>query len=114
VRWQLQIIYHLLNGTRRFGELQRLIPDASRQMLTLQLRELEQLGMLHREAYDQVPPKVEYSLTELGCSFEPVLRQFLAWGEEHQEQLGVEWSNLLLRPFLPAPQGALDPAQVFL
>src|SRR5258708_39171739 len=80
-RLKLQIWYHLLNGTRRFGELQRLIPDASRQMLTLQLRDLEQMGMLHREAYAQVPPKVEYSLTDLGRSFEPFLRQFNALGE---------------------------------
>jgi DNA-binding HxlR family transcriptional regulator len=81
-RLKLQICYHLLSGTRRFGELQRLIPEASRQMLTLQLRELEQMGMLHRQVYAQMPPKVEYSLTELGWSSEPVLRQFNAWGEQ--------------------------------
>lgn len=80
-RLKLQIAYHLLSGPKRFGELQRLIPDASRQMLTLQLRDLEQLGLLHREVYAQVPPKVEYSLTELGRASEPVLRQFNAWGE---------------------------------
>jgi DNA-binding HxlR family transcriptional regulator len=81
-RLKLQIWYHLLSGTKRFGELQRLIPDASRQMLTLQLRELEQMGILHREAYAQVPPKVEYSLTEQARSFELQLRQFNAWGEQ--------------------------------
>jgi DNA-binding HxlR family transcriptional regulator len=78
---KLQIWYHLFSGTKRFGELQRLIPEASRQMLTLQLRDLEQMGMLHRQAYAQVPPKVEYSLTEQGRSFEPALRQFTAWSE---------------------------------
>ena len=81
-RLKLQICYYLLSGTRRFGELQRLMPDASRQMLTLQLRDLEQMGMLHRQVYEQVPPKVEYSLTELGRSFEPTLRQFNALGEQ--------------------------------
>jgi DNA-binding HxlR family transcriptional regulator len=81
-RLKLQIWYHLLSGTKRFGELQRLIPDASRQMLTLQLRELEQMGILYRQVYAQVPPKVEYSLTEQGRSFEPQLRQFNAWGEQ--------------------------------
>ena len=81
-RLKLQIWYHLFDGTRRFGELQRLIPDASRQMLTLQLRELEQMGVLHRQAYEQMPPKVEYSLTELGRSFEPTIRQFNAFGEQ--------------------------------
>ena len=81
-RLKLQICYYLLDGTRRFGELQRLIPEASRQMLTLQLRELEQLGRLHRQVYAQVPPKVVYSLTELGRNYEPMLRQINAWGEQ--------------------------------
>ncbi len=89
-RWKLQIGYHLLSGTKRFGELQRLIPEASRQMLTMQLRELEQMGMVHRQAYAQVPPKVEYSLTELGRSFEPVLCQMYAWWEWYCEQTGME------------------------
>src|SRR5258707_80965 len=81
-RLKLQIAYHLLNGTKRFGELQRLIPAASRQMLTLQLRDLEQMGLLHRQAYEQMPPKVEYSLTEQGRSFEPALRLMNVWGEQ--------------------------------
>lgn len=81
-RLKLQISYHLLNGPKRFGELQRLIPEASRQMLTLQLRELERTGMLHRQVYAQMPPKVEYSLTEQGRSSEPMLRQFNEWGEQ--------------------------------
>src|SRR6266699_2055768 len=81
-RLKLQISYHLLSGTKRFGELQRLIPEASRQMLTMQLRELEKMGMLHRQVYAQMPPKVEYSLTEQGWSSEPVLRQINAWGEQ--------------------------------
>ena len=81
-RLKLRILFHLLGGTRRFGELQRLIPDASRQMLTLQLRELEQMGALQRQVYAQVPPKVEYSLTEPGRRFEPALRQMNAWGEQ--------------------------------
>jgi DNA-binding HxlR family transcriptional regulator len=81
-RLKLQICYHLLSGTRRFGELQRLIPEASRQMLTMQLRELEQMGMLHRQVYAQMPPKVEYSLTEQGWSSEPILRQVNAWAEQ--------------------------------
>ena len=81
-RLKLRIGYHLLSGTKRFGELQRLIPDASRQMLTIQLRELEQMGILHRRVYAQMPPKVEYSLTEQGWFSEPMLRQLNAWGEQ--------------------------------
>ncbi|MBV9231107.1 MAG: winged helix-turn-helix transcriptional regulator [Chloroflexi bacterium] len=93
-KWKMQIGYHLLSGTKRFGELQRLIPGASRQMLTMQLRELEQMGLLHRQAYEQMPPKVEYSLTELGRSLEPVLRQMHAWGEWYSEQMGFELPRL--------------------
>ncbi len=81
-RLKLQIGYHLLSGTKRFGELQRLIPEASRQMLTMHLRELEQMGVLHRQVYAQMPPKVEYSLTEQGWRSEPMLRQLNAWGEQ--------------------------------
>src|SRR6266436_2999991 len=89
-RWKLQIGYHLLSGTKRFGELQRLIPLASRQMLTMQLRELAQLGVLHRQTSTQGPLKVEYSLTELGRSFAPVLHQLHAWYEKSSEQMGLE------------------------
>jgi DNA-binding HxlR family transcriptional regulator len=81
-RLKLRIGYHLLSGPKRFGELQRLFPEFSRQMLTIQLRELEHTGMLHRQVYAQVPPKVEYSLTEQGWCSEPVLRQLNAWGEQ--------------------------------
>ena len=81
-RLKLQIAYCLLDGTRRFGELQRLLPEASRQMLTMQLRDLEQMGLIHRQVYEQVPPKVEYSLTEQGQHFAPMLRQLNAWGEQ--------------------------------
>src|SRR5581483_7529859 len=73
-RVKLQVWYHLLSGTKRFGELQRLVPWASRQMLTMQLRDLERLGILQRQVYEQMPPKVEYTLTELGRESEPVLR----------------------------------------
>ena len=79
---KLQICYSLLSGTRRFGELQRLIPAVSRQMLTLQLRELEQIGLLHREVYAEMPPKVEYSLTERGRNCEAIFRQFQTWQEQ--------------------------------
>lgn len=74
--------YHVLSEPKRFSELQRLIPEASRQLLTIHLRELEQQGILHRQVYAQMPPKVEYSLTEQGRRLEPMLRQFYAWGEQ--------------------------------
>src|SRR6266702_806297 len=80
-KWKPLIVHHLLHGTKRFGELRRLLPHVTQQMLTLQLRELEQTGVLSRLVYAQVPPRVEYSLTELGRSLEPILHQMNAWGE---------------------------------
>ena len=85
-RWKGLILYHLLEETKRFGELRRLIPEASQRMLTMQLRELEADGVLHREVFRQVPPKVEYSLTEFGRSLEPTLRAMSAWGRQYQGQ----------------------------
>ncbi len=89
-KWKFWIWYHLLSGPKRFGELQRLLPQASRQMLTIQLRELEQMGFLHRQVYMQVPPKVEYSLTQLGWSLEPVLHLMNVWGKWYCDQTGRE------------------------
>jgi DNA-binding HxlR family transcriptional regulator len=80
-KWKLVIVWFLLSGTKRFGEIRRRIPGATQQMLTTQLRELEQAGVLHRQVYAQVPPKVEYSLTELGRSLEPMVYQVASWGE---------------------------------
>jgi DNA-binding HxlR family transcriptional regulator len=92
-KWKFQIWHHLLDGPRRFGELQRLIPQASRQMLTIQLRELEQAGAIRRKVYPQMPPKVEYSLTDLGRSVEPLVRQVYDWGEWYDNQVGqgMDW-----------------------
>ena len=94
-KWKPLIVFYLLGGTKRFSELRRLLPQATQQMLTMQLRELEQAGILHRHVYPQVPPKVEYSLTELGRSIEPVLRQMCSWGEWYSEQMGLEFQRLV-------------------
>lgn len=96
-KWKFWIWYQLLGGTKRFGQLQRLLPRASRQMLTIQLRELEQLGALHREVYAQQPPKVEYSLTDLGQTLEPALRQMYAWGRWCSAHIGMEYDEWLVR-----------------
>ncbi len=93
-RWKLPIVYRLLSGTKRFGELRRLIPDATQQLLSLQLRELEQMGILHRQVYAQVPPKVEYSLTGLGRSLEPIVLQIYAWGAWYCDQHDIAYWHL--------------------
>jgi DNA-binding HxlR family transcriptional regulator len=79
-KWKLFIVFHLMSGTKRFGELKRLVPDVTQQMLTLQLRELEADGIVHREVFAVVPPKVEYSLTPLGRRLEDVTSELASWG----------------------------------
>jgi DNA-binding HxlR family transcriptional regulator len=84
-KWKPLIIYHLLGGTKRYSELQRCIPAVTRRMLTQHLRELEQDGIIHREVYQQVPPKVEYSLTAIGMTLKPVLDTMFNWGIGYQQ-----------------------------
>lgn len=83
-KWKSLILYHLFDGARRFSELQRLIPNVTREMLTQHLRELETDGVVHREVYAQVPPKVEYSLTALGETLKPMLFVMHEWGLEYR------------------------------
>lgn len=82
-KWKISILWIISHKTRRFNELQRLIPRISRGVLTGQLRELEQDKLIHREVYGEVPPRVEYSLTELGKSFIPVMHKIMEWGIEY-------------------------------
>lgn len=81
-RWKVLIIHHLLEGTKRFGELTRLLGGISARTLTRQLRELEASGIIDRKVHQQVPPKVEYSLTTTGRKLEPVLLAMHDWAEE--------------------------------
>ena len=88
-KWKSIILWHLLTeDTLRFGEIRKRIPNVTQRMLTNQLRELEEDGMIHREVYPQVPPKVEYSLTPLGRSLRPILLALKAWGDEHLDLYG--------------------------
>lgn len=82
-KWKVLILYYLNEETRRFNELQRLLAGITQRMLTLQLRELENDGIVHREVYLQVPPKVEYSLTEFGRTLMPVIEAMHRWGEQY-------------------------------
>jgi DNA-binding HxlR family transcriptional regulator len=82
-KWKPLILWVVKEGSLRFGELRRAVPDASLKMLTKHLKELEADGMLSRTIYAEVPPRVEYRLTELGRSFVPVLESLLQWGVAH-------------------------------
>ncbi len=85
-KWKGVILYQL-DTTKRFNELQRLIPGINRRMLTLQLRELERDGLVHREVYREVPPKVEYSLTEFGQTLTPLILHMRDWGATYVQQV---------------------------
>ncbi|WP_110112680.1 helix-turn-helix domain-containing protein [Bacillus sp. CGMCC 1.16541] len=86
-KWKSVILYHLTDQTLRFNELKRLVPGITQRMLTLQLRELERDGIVHREVYKEVPPKVEYCLTEFGQTLIPIIQLMLKWGIENTNKI---------------------------
>ncbi|MFD3204311.1 winged helix-turn-helix transcriptional regulator, partial [Bacillus sp. LR_5] len=86
-KWKGILLYHLIDGKKRFNEFRKLYPKITQRMLTLQLRELERDGVIHREVYKQVPPKVEYSLTEFGRTLEPVILHMKDWGEKYKDRI---------------------------
>ncbi|WP_340013919.1 helix-turn-helix domain-containing protein [Paenibacillus sp. FSL K6-1318] len=87
-KWKSLILLRLLsNDTMRFSELQKAIPDISKKMLTQQLKELEYHDIVHREVYAQMPPKVEYSITEYGQLMKPVLQTMSDWGAGHVQHM---------------------------
>lgn len=87
-KWKPIILLHLLHGgTKRFGELKRLLPDITQKMLTTQLRELEEQDIIARKVYAEVPPKVEYSITAYGQSLNSILQQMHEWGVAHMKHI---------------------------
>lgn len=86
-KWKVTVLFRLMEGTRRFNELRRLLPNVTQRMLTTQLRDLEADGLISRKVYAEVPPKVEYSLTPLGRTLEPLLRELYRWGESFKEEV---------------------------
>ena len=84
-KWKVLILRDLMPGTKRFGELKKSIGSVSQKVLTAQLRDMEQNGLVHREVYAEVPPRVEYTLTELGYSLKPVLDAMKNWGEDYKK-----------------------------
>jgi len=88
-KWKPLILWALHVDTRRFGELRRDVPGISEKMLIRQLREMEAVGIVHREMYREVPPRVEYSLTEFGRSLNAALVPLSEWGEQHMDRIGL-------------------------
>ena len=86
-KWKVLILRDLLPGTKRFGELKKSIGHVSQKVLTAQLRQMEQSGLVNRKVYAEVPPKVEYSLTDVGYSLKPILDAMWTWGEEYQKKM---------------------------
>lgn len=85
-KWKVLILRDLMPGTKRFGELKKSIGHVSQKVLTAQLRQMEVSGLLTRKVYAEVPPRVEYTLTELGYSLKPVLDAMWEWGEEYKKK----------------------------
>lgn len=86
-KWKVLILRDLMPGTKRFGELKKSVGNVSQKVLTAQLRAMEENGLVHREVYAEVPPRVEYSLTELGKSLKPILDSMQAWGEGYKSSI---------------------------
>ena len=85
-KWNVLILRDLMPGTKRFGELKKSVGNVSQKVLTVQLRAMEESGLVHREVYAEVPPRVEYSLTELGKSLKPILDSMRVWGEAYKSK----------------------------
>lgn len=83
-KWKVLILRDLMDGTKRFGELRRSIGTVSQKVLTAQLRDMEEKGLVNRKVYAEVPPRVEYTLTETGYSLKPILDAMQSWGEEYK------------------------------
>lgn len=87
-KWKVLILRDLMDGTKRFGELKKSIGTVSQKVLTAQLRDMEEKGLLTRKVYAEVPPRVEYTLTETGYSLKPILDAMWAWGADYKAKNG--------------------------
>jgi DNA-binding HxlR family transcriptional regulator len=88
-KWKILVFLVLSDGTRRFGQIQRTLEGVTAKVLTRQLRDLERDGFLTRTVHAEIPPRVEYELTELGKSFLPIVQQLKDWSEAHAEEIGA-------------------------
>lgn len=92
-KWKVLILRDLMPGTKRFGELKKSVGAVTQKVLTAQLRQMEESGLVSRTVYPEVPPRVEYALTDLGYSLKPVLEAMWAWGEEYKAKNVREYPN---------------------
>ncbi|PNU19489.1 transcriptional regulator [Geothermobacter hydrogeniphilus] len=97
-KWKAVILWHLSFRTLRFSQLRRRVKGITQKMLTQQLRELERDGLVHREIYAEVPPRVEYSLTDEGRTLKPMLSGMCNWGREHMRRVGLQPPQPCLPP----------------
>ena len=102
-KWKPLILFYLEGRTRRFSELQRLIPGMTKKMLTQHLRELEHDEIVRRKVYAEVPPRVEYSLTRHGESLKPILKLMSAWGTRHRARYGLAATKIRRHEAVVAP-----------
>lgn len=100
-KWKVLILRDLLPGTKRFGELKKSIGSVSQKVLTAQLRDMEENGLINRKVYAEVPPRVEYSLTDLGKSLEPILDAMWNWGEGYKASFTVKKWRVSSRGYSP-------------
>ncbi len=89
-KWKVLILRDLISGTKRFGELKKSIGSVSQKVLTAQLRDMEEKGLVNRKVYAEVPPRVEYTLTETGYSLKPILDAMWKWGESYKKQIHTQ------------------------
>lgn len=92
-KWKVLILRDLMAGTKRFGELKKSIGNVTQKVLTAQLRTMEESGLVNRKVYAEVPPRVEYTLTETGYSLKPILDAMWNWGEEYKVKLSEIWEG---------------------
>jgi len=109
-KWKPPLLFYLEGKTRRFCELQRLIPGLTKKMLTQHLRELERDGIVRRKVYAEVPPHVEYSLTRHGESLKPILKLMSAWGNRHRARYGASAAQTKKQTAAAKNQASLAPA----
>lgn len=101
-KWKTAILWELHLGRRRFGELRRLLPGISERILTLQLREMEADGIIHREVFAEVPPRVEYSVTEFGLTLNDAVTAMSQWGKAHEARMAGRGPDNTERPIAAA------------